>query len=109
MSAVGLITERSQDAKETFYPYWRQVMEYGAKARGWQVPGRGEYDHYTDGAQMIFAGSPAEVAERLIEVGTLTGADRYAMHMDWAGVPHAHVMRAIELMGSEILPQIAKN
>jgi probable LLM family oxidoreductase len=106
MSAIGLIAPRSQDAKDLYYPYWKQVMEYGSRARGWSVPGKDEYDHFTDGAQMIFAGSPHEIAERLIQVGELTGADRYLMHMDWAGVPHEHVMRAIELMGSEVLPQV---
>lgn len=106
MSAIGLIAENSQEAKEAYYPYWRQVMEYGSKARGWSVPSRQEYDHYTDGAGMIFAGSPDEIAGRLIAVGELTGADRYAMHMDWAGVPHAQVMKAIELLGTRIKPQI---
>lgn len=106
MSAIGLVAERSQDAKEEFFPYWHQVMKYGAKARGWTVPSRADYDHYAAGAQMIFAGSPAEVAERLIAVGSLTRADRYALHMDWAGVPHTSVMRAIELIGSDVLPQV---
>jgi probable LLM family oxidoreductase len=106
MSGVGLIAEKSQDAKDTFFPYWHQMMKYGASARGWSVPGREDYDHFADGAQMLFVGSPNEVAERLISVGKLTKADRYAMHMDWSGVPHSKVMRALELIGSEVLPQV---
>ncbi len=106
MSAIGLVADKSQDAKDTFFPYWHQMMQYGAKARGWSVPGRADYDHMTDGAQMLFVGSPNEVAERLIEVGKLTRADRYAMHMDWSGVPHSHVMHAIELIGDIIMPQV---
>jgi hypothetical protein len=30
------------------------------------------------------------------------------MQMDWAGVPHAQVMTAIELLGTEVLPQVRK-
>ena len=56
----------------------------------------------------IFAGSPEEIAERMITVGKLTNADRYAMQMDWSGVPHEHVMRAIELLGTEVLPLVRK-
>jgi alkanesulfonate monooxygenase SsuD/methylene tetrahydromethanopterin reductase-like flavin-dependent oxidoreductase (luciferase family) len=56
----------------------------------------------------LFVGSPQEIAERLIEVGKLTGADRYALQMDWSGVPHADVMRAIELLGTEVLPLVEK-
>ncbi|MGC7094636.1 LLM class flavin-dependent oxidoreductase [Amycolatopsis lurida] len=108
MSAIGLIARDSQDAKEAFYPYWLETMKYGARARGWQVPTRGEYDEFARGAQSIFAGSPDEVAERLISVGRLVGANRYALQMDWAGVPHARVMTAIELLGTEVLPQVRK-
>lgn len=106
MSAIGLIADTSQGAKDALYPYWNETMKYGAAARGWSVPSRGDYDEMARGAQMIFAGSPSEVAERIISVGSLVGADRYAMQMDWSGVPHATVMRAIELLGSEVLPQV---
>lgn len=108
MSAIGFIAEKSQDAKETFYPYWLETMKYGAKARGWAVPTRGEYDSYTQNAQALFVGSPREIADRLITVGKLTGADRYALQMDWSGVPHKDVMRAIELLGTEVLPMVEK-
>ena len=108
MSAIGLIAPRSQDAKEIFYPYWNQVMEYGAQARGWNVPSRMDYNDYVRRARTIFAGSPAEIADRMITVGQLVRADRYAMQMDWAGVPHLHVMRAIELLGTEVLPDVRR-
>lgn len=106
MTAVGFIAERSQDAKDIFYPHWNEVMKYGAKARGWQVPTRGEYDQMAQGASMIFAGSPDQVAERLISVGQLTQADRYFLQLDWGAVPHEHIMKAIELIGTRIKPQV---
>jgi probable LLM family oxidoreductase len=108
MGAIGLIAEKSQDAKEAFYPYWLETMKYGAKARGWSIPSRAEYDQAAAGSQAIFAGSPNEIADRLISVGKLVGADRYAMQMDWAGVPQARVIKAIELLGTEVLPQVRR-
>ncbi|GLW93527.1 LLM class flavin-dependent oxidoreductase [Actinokineospora globicatena] len=106
MGAIGFIAKKSQEAKDIFYPYWLETMKYGARARGWSIPSRADYDSYTHNSQAIFAGSPDEIAERLITVGRLVGADRYAMQMDWAGVPHNHVMSAIELLGTEVLPQV---
>ncbi len=108
MSGIGLIAPRSQDAKDIFFPYWHKMMVYGAEARGWSIPGRADYDEYTRGARILFAGSPAEVAERIITVGKTVNADRYALQMDWAGVPHKDVMKAIELLGTEIRPQVEK-
>ncbi|HEX3779448.1 MAG TPA: LLM class flavin-dependent oxidoreductase [Pseudonocardiaceae bacterium] len=108
LGGIGLIAPNSQDAKDLFYPYWLQVMNYGVKARGWAIPSRADYDTATRDAISIFAGSPEEVAERLITVGKLTKADRYAMQMDWSGVPHRHVMKAIELLGTEVAPLVRK-
>jgi len=106
MGAIGLLARDSQDAKEAFYPYWLETMKYGAKARGWSIPTRAEYDEMARDGQSIFAGSPEEIAERLITVGKLLGADRYAMQMDWSGVPHERVMASIELLGTEVLPRV---
>ncbi|ONI83051.1 luciferase [Actinosynnema sp. ALI-1.44] len=106
MGGVGLIAKNSQDAKEAFFPYWMETMRYGSKARGWPLPTRAHYDEYARDANSLFVGSPQEVAERMISVGKLVGADRYAMQMDWSGVPHSAVMNAIELLGTEVLPQV---
>jgi probable LLM family oxidoreductase len=105
-SGVGLIARRSQDAKNVFYPHWQRTMDEGVRARGWARPSRADYDHYAEGSQMLLAGSPAEIAERIITVGGLVGAQRYALQMDWSGVPHAHVMTAIELLGTEVRPLV---
>ncbi|ALG10836.1 LLM class flavin-dependent oxidoreductase [Kibdelosporangium phytohabitans] len=106
MGGIGLIAKNSQDAKEAFFPYWMETMRYGSKARGWPLPTRAHYDEYAKDANSLFVGSPQEVAERMISVGKLVGADRYAMQMDWSGVPHPVVMNAIELLGTEVLPQV---
>jgi probable LLM family oxidoreductase len=106
MGGIGLVAKNSQDAKETFYPYWMETMRYGSEARGWPMPTRAHYDSYTRDAGSLLVGSPQEIADRLITVGKLVGADRYAMQMDWSGVPHSVVMTAIELLGTEVLPQI---
>ncbi len=106
MGGIGLIARNSQEAKDAFYPYWLETIKYGARARGWAIPSRADYDQATRGSRAILAGSPAEIAERLITVGRLVGADRYALQMDWSGVPHARVMTAIELLGTEVLPQV---
>jgi probable LLM family oxidoreductase len=106
MGGIGLVAKNSQDAKETFYPYWMETMRYGSEARGWPMPTRAHYDQYARDASSLLVGSPQEIADRLITVGKLVGADRYAMQMDWSGVPHSVVMNAIELLGTEVLPQV---
>jgi probable LLM family oxidoreductase len=106
MTGISMIARDAQDAKDTFFPYWLEVMKYGARARGWQVPTRAEYDHFTDGASSLLTGTPAQIADRIITVGKLVNADRYGLQFDWAGVPHEVVMEAIELFGTEVRPLV---
>jgi probable LLM family oxidoreductase len=105
-SGIGMLADDSQTAKDTFFPYWHQMMEYGAQARGWSIPGRADYDSYTDGARDLLVGNPEEIAERLVTIGRAVGADRYALQFDWSGVPHDIVMHAIELFGTKVRPLV---
>jgi probable LLM family oxidoreductase len=106
MSGIGLLAERSQDAREQFYPYWDATIRAVSAERGWTIPSREDYDAMAAGAGQLLTGSPAEVADRLITVGSLVKADRYALQMDWSGVPHDVVMKSIELLGTQVLPQV---
>ncbi len=108
MGGCGLIARKSQDAKESFYPHWLAMMRYLTEERGWAPAKRSRYDELTRDARSLLTGSPAEVADRIISVGKLVGADRYTLHMDWCDVPHAKVMTAIELLGTEVLPLVRK-
>ena len=57
---------------------------------------------------MVFAGGPVEVADRILHLHGLLGHDRQILQMDVGGMPHATFLKGIELLGSEVLPQIRK-
>lgn len=57
---------------------------------------------------MVFAGSPDEVADRILHLHGLLGHDRQILQMDVGGMPHATYLRAIELLGTEVLPRVRK-
>jgi probable LLM family oxidoreductase len=104
MSSIGFIADTTEGAIETFHPHWLQVMEYGAEARGWQVPSRADYDHMVAGASDYLVGDPELVASRIIDVARAMRPARYGLQFDWAGPPHDDVMRSIELFGREVKP-----
>ncbi|HVA09673.1 MAG TPA: LLM class flavin-dependent oxidoreductase [Acidimicrobiales bacterium] len=52
-------------------------------------------------------GSPAEVAERIGTLGEMLGADLHLCYVDMGGMPAAEYLEQIELLGSEVLPQLA--
>ena len=57
---------------------------------------------------MVFAGSPDEVSDRILHLHGLLGHDRQILQMDVGGMPHATFLKSIELLGTEVLPQVHK-
>ncbi len=51
-------------------------------------------------------GSPEEVVEKILYQHELFGHDRFLAQMSVGDLPHAQVMRAIELLGTEVAPAV---
>ena len=57
---------------------------------------------------MVFAGGPDEIADRILGLHEALGHRRQILQMDVGGMPHVTYLRAIELLGTEVLPQVRK-
>jgi alkanesulfonate monooxygenase SsuD/methylene tetrahydromethanopterin reductase-like flavin-dependent oxidoreductase (luciferase family) len=57
---------------------------------------------------MVFAGGPDQVADRILNLHQLLGHDRQILQMDVGGMPHTDFLKSIELLGTEVLPQVRK-
>ena len=57
---------------------------------------------------MIFAGGPDEIAERLVAFNRRLGHRRHLLQMDLGDIEHRQVLEAIELLGTEVAPQVRK-
>ena len=53
-------------------------------------------------------GSPEECAEQITRLMQATGCNRLVTRIQWVGMEHAHVMRTIELLGTEVVPLVTK-
>src|SRR3546814_9257423 len=69
------------------------------------MPGAGRVRDMERGG-MVFAGSPNEVADRILHLHERLGHSRQIIQMDVGGMPHATFLKAIELLGDKVLPQI---
>jgi alkanesulfonate monooxygenase SsuD/methylene tetrahydromethanopterin reductase-like flavin-dependent oxidoreductase (luciferase family) len=57
---------------------------------------------------MVFVGGPNEIADRILHLHDELGHRRQILQMDVGGMPHATFLAAIELLGTDVLPQIRK-
>lgn len=104
VSAVGLVSKNG--AANTFYPYWRRLMDGISRERGFSAPNRISFDMQTAPKGGIYAGTPEQVAEKILLTREHMGHDRHILQMDLASVPQKDVLKSIELLGTEVKPLI---
>jgi probable LLM family oxidoreductase len=103
--ALGYVADTTQAAVEDFFPgYARSFTDIG-KERGWPPVTRAHFNALLGPHGALLVGNPEEVAEKILEHSeALGGISRISFQMDVAALPHAKLMRAIELLGTRVAP-----
>jgi probable LLM family oxidoreductase len=100
---VGTTSQQAADAY--FGPYAAMMRKIG-RERGWQPMTRAQFDALRSPRGALVVGSPEEVAEKILFQHELFGHGRFLAQMSVGPMPHADVMRGIELFGSEVAPLV---
>lgn len=102
----GFVGDSRESAKELFYEPHNAVMNRIGRERGWPPSGRAEYEAATGPRGHLLVGSPDEVADRIIDLHRIFRNDRILIQMAIGVMPHAQVMKAIELLGTKVVPKV---
>ena len=98
----------SQQAADIAFPAFARMMDRIGRERGWPPMSRAAFEasRRTRGAN--FVGSPAEVVEKILYQHEIFGHDRFLLQFSVGTLPHADVMRSIELFGTEVAPVVRR-
>jgi alkanesulfonate monooxygenase SsuD/methylene tetrahydromethanopterin reductase-like flavin-dependent oxidoreductase (luciferase family) len=104
----GFVGTDDRAAKATYLDHELRMFTTGAAEIG--RPGLAPTGRESDleAGGMVFAGGPNEIAERILNLHELLGHSRQILQMDVGGMPHAAFLESIELLGTEVLPQVRK-
>jgi probable LLM family oxidoreductase len=102
------VAETSQQAADDFFPSYAGMMSKLGRERGWPHMTRAQFDQLRSPRGALVVGSPAEVAEKILFQHELFGHDRFLAQISVGTMPHTKVMRAIELLGTEVAPIVRK-
>jgi probable LLM family oxidoreductase len=102
----GFIAEDAQIAADTFFPSTQQVMNVIGRERGWGRYDRSSYDAARSFEGALYVGDPETVAQKIIHLRKHVGITRFMLHVPLGTMPHDHVMKAIELLGTEVAPRV---
>lgn len=103
----GFIGDNHEQAIEDYFFPMKQTVDAIAKDRPFWTPLSKEAYHDMigpDGA--TFVGDPDYVAQRLIKMIGDLNLNRFLLHLPIGSMPHADILRAIELFGKEVAPKI---
>lgn len=108
ISSHGFIAEDSQDALDTAFPAHNLTMSRIGKERGWSPGTRAQFDAGAGPNGAYFIGSPQQVVDKILAQHDWFKHDRFGLQLSVGTLPHDKVMKAIELFGTKVKPEVDK-
>jgi probable LLM family oxidoreductase len=100
----AFVAQTTEAADRAFAPSYLAMMNRIGRERGWPPSGRREYEALASPRGALAAGTPEQVAEKILFEHELFGHQRYVGQMSVGAVAHKDVLRSIELFGTEVAP-----
>ena len=76
------------------------------RERGWPPQGRSHFEAAAGPTGNLIVGDPEHVAARIIELHQIFGNQRILIQMAIGTVPHKEQLKAIELLGTKVMPLV---
>ena len=102
----AFVGETQAAADRAFAQPYLAMMNRIGRERGWPPSGKPEYEALRSPRGAVAAGSPEQVAEKILFEHELFGNTRYIGQMSVGAVEHADVLRSMELFGTEVAPVV---
>jgi alkanesulfonate monooxygenase SsuD/methylene tetrahydromethanopterin reductase-like flavin-dependent oxidoreductase (luciferase family) len=106
INSHGFIAADAADAAEIAFPPFAETMTRIGRERGWPPTTRRQFDMETELTGALVLGSPQQVIDKILYQHELFAHDRFLLQLTVGPMPHAKVMRAIELYGTEVAPVV---
>jgi probable LLM family oxidoreductase len=107
LHSIGFVADTDAQARETFWPGWRDVFTRLGRERGWAPPSRAQYEAQCDPDGALVVGSPETVTAKISATRQALGAlDRVNVVLDNALLTHEQTMHATHLLATRVAPAL---
>ena len=107
--SLGYVAATSQEAADDYYPGYARAINSVARERGWPPMSRASFDAQLTPHGALLIGEPDEVTEKILRHSeALGGISRITFQMNASSLPHAKLMRAIEVIGTQVAPALRR-
>lgn len=108
LNVHGFLADTEAAAAEAFYAPQAEVMNRIGRERGWPPTSRAQFDAARGPRGALFVGGPAELVDKILALHEIFRFDRILIQMAIGIVDHGALMRAIELLGSRVAPELRR-
>lgn len=108
INSHGFLADNSQDALDDAFPPFAHMMDQIGRERGWPPMTRAQFDASCTLRGANFVGSPQAVIDKILYQHEIFGHERFLLQLTVGSIPHSKVMRAIELLGTEVAPVVRR-
>ncbi len=106
INAHGHVAGSVREAVDEAFPYHATIMNAIGRERGWPPLTKAQFAASAELPGALFLGDPAAVIEKILYQHELFGHDRCMLQLTIGSMPHDRVLRAIELLGTEVAPVV---
>ncbi len=108
INSHGFIGDDSKQAADDYFPSFQQMMNKIGKERGWSGITRQQFEGSRSLRGSDFVGTSDEVIEKILFQHKIFSHGRFLIQLGIGTIPHAKMMRAIELLGTKVAPVVRK-
>lgn len=103
--APGFVANTDAEARELLFPHFKRARDRIGRDRGWGPVTMDQYIADIEHGAM-HVGSPETVARKIAKTARTLDLDRFDLKYSYGTLPHADLMRAIELFGAKVAPMV---
>ena len=108
LHSIGFLGDSTQEAADDFFPGYAHTFTEIGKERGWPPTTREQFEAGASPHGAYFMGSPQQVIDKILMQHEWFNHQRFGLQLSVGTLPHAKVMKAIELFGTVVKPAVNK-
>jgi len=109
LHCLGFLADTTQQAADDFYPGHAHMFTKIGQERGWPPTTRAQFDATRGPTGAFLIGDAETVAEKILRINeALGGISRLNFQMTSVAVPYRKMMRAIEILGTQVAPLVRR-
>ena len=105
--SIGFLGDTNAAAADDFFPGYAHTFTEIGKERGWPPTTRLQFDALRGPTGALVIGDAETVSTKLLRINDdLGGISRFTFQMGVSTLPHEKMLRAIEILGTQVAPKV---